>query len=106
MAFVSFTIQLLNRLKWFQSRAIYLGTLALGIAIYTQLAPQDYVWKWIPMCAAGHLVTVYALSAYVFKRHLANVENATFIEKLKLFVVGAETTCRVQVIADHLLTTL
>ena len=58
------------------------------------------------MCAAGHLVTVYALSAYVFKRHLANVENATFIEKLKLFVVGAETTCRVQVVSDHLLTTI
>ena len=57
------------------------------------------------MCAAGHLVTVYALSAYVFKRHLANVENATFIEKLKLFVVGAETTCRVQVVG-HLLSHL
>ena len=76
----------------------YLGLLASGIAVYTQLAPQDYVWKWIPMCAFGHLITVYALSAYVFKRHCANVACDGLVDKLKLFVTGAETSCRVKVL--------
>ena len=53
------------------------------------------------MCAFGHLITVYALSAYVFKRHLAGIEESgDFVEKLKLFVVGQETTCRVHVSED------
>ena len=53
------------------------------------------------MCAFGHLITVYGLSAYVFKRHLAGKEESgDFDEKLKLFIVGQETNCRVHVSED------
>jgi len=92
--FLASSFILLNRLKI--SSSAYLGLVATGIALYTQMAPQDYVWKWIPMCAFGHLITVYALSAFVFSRHQANVACHNLVDKLKLFVTGAETSCRVK----------
>ena len=71
--------------------------LILGIAAYAHFAPQEYVFKWIPACAVGQIITVYALSAFVFYRHQKSEPIDGLVNKLTTFALGRETTCRIQV---------
>jgi len=76
--------------KYFQPLQI------LAIGAYAQFAPHEYIFKWIPACAVGQIITVYAFSAFVFYRHQKSEPINGFINKLTTFALGRETTCRIQ----------
>ena len=69
----------------------------MGIAAYAHFAPQEYVFKWIPACAVGQIITVYVLGAFVFYRHQKSEPIDGFVKKLTTFALGRETSCRIQV---------
>jgi len=81
--------------KYFQPLQI------LGIAAYAHFAPQEYVFKWIPACAVGQIITVYALGVFVFYRHQKSEPIDGFVNKLTTFALGRETTCRIQTDLFH-----
>jgi hypothetical protein len=73
----------------------------LGIAAYANFAPQEYVFKWIPACAVGQIITVYVLGAFVFYRHQKSEPIDGFVNKFTTFALGRETTCRIQTDLFH-----
>lgn len=81
--------------KYFQPLQI------LGIAAYAHFAPHDYIYKWIPACAVGQVLTVYGLGFFAFYRHQKLEPLTGAVNLLNRFAIGSETICKIQTDLFH-----